>query len=300
MAIQTITDVVSAALKYEGSAALGTDTSAPAWSLKRTTVSSGVTTVDYPIGVGKIPTDSSSFSWDGRAAYKYGLVPDTAAPVLSSAARVSDTVVDVTLSDVMLASSVTKSNDGGFIVKDAAVPATAYAVSAIAPGATQDIVRLTVASFAASAGNGLKVTYSNSGNGTACDQVGNALATDAAGVTVALWDAHPTMDSAERLANTTVRVTLSEVCDTATTTKANAGGFVVYEIGSPATTYAVSAIAPNGGNHDQVDLTVADMGASAAVGVTVTYVAGGNGTVADDLGNLMATDATGVNATAWA
>ena len=42
------------------------------------------------------------------------------------------------------------------------------------------------------------------------------------------------------------------------------------------------------------------MTASAAVGVTITYTAGGNGTVADDLGNLMATDATGVDATAWA
>ena len=36
------------------------------------------------------------------------------------------------------------------------------------------------------------------------------------------------------------------------------------------------------------------MTASALVGVTVTYVAGGNGTVSDLVGNLLATDAVGV------
>jgi len=120
------------------------------------------------------------------------------------------------------------------------------------------------------------------------------------GATIGAVDSAPTLVSAERLANTTVRVTLSEVCDTATITKANAGGFTVHEIGAPETAYAVSAIAPNGGNYDEIDLTVANMSASAAVGVTIKYAAGGNGTVADDNGNLMATDATGVNAAAWA
>jgi len=109
----------------------------------------------------------------------------------------------------------------------------------------------------------------------------------------------PTLESAERLANTTVRVTLSEDADTATTTKANAGWFVVYETGTPWTTYAVSAIAPNGSNHNQIDLTVADMSASSAAWVTITYVAWWNGTVADVAGNLLATDATWVNAAAW-
>lgn len=120
------------------------------------------------------------------------------------------------------------------------------------------------------------------------------------GATVAPVDAAPTLASASRIANTTIRVTASEVLDTATTTKANDGGFVVYETGSPATTYAVSAIAPNGGNHDEIDLTVADIVASADVGVTVTYVKGGNGTVADTNANLMETDATGVAVAAWA
>jgi hypothetical protein len=74
----------------------------------------------------------------------------------------------------------------------------------------------------------------------------------------------------------------------------------VYETGTPWTTYAVSAISPNGWNYGQIDLTVADMIASAAVWVTITYVAWVNGTVADTLLNPMLTDATGVNAAAWA
>jgi hypothetical protein len=42
------------------------------------------------------------------------------------------------------------------------------------------------------------------------------------------------------------------------------------------------------------------MTASAAAGVTIKYATGGNGTVADPTGNLMATNATGVLITAWA
>jgi hypothetical protein len=49
-----------------------------------------------------------------------------------------------------------------------------------------------------------------------------------------------------------------------------------------------------------IELTVADVSASAAVGLTVTYTQGGNGTVADPAGNLMATDGTGENIASWA
>jgi len=224
---------------------------------------------------------------------------DLVSPTMASAVVDSNTQITVTMSEDMAAASVTKANAGGFVVADSVTPATTYAVSAIAPGSNADEVVLTVASVAASALNGMDVTYASGGNGTATDVAGNALATDATGVAIAAWDAIPTMLSSERIANTTLRVTLSEDADTATTTKANDGGFVVYETGTPATTYAVSAIAPNGGNHNQVDLTVASVLASAAVGVTITYVKGGNGTVADDTGNLLETDATGVLVAAW-
>jgi large repetitive protein len=98
---------------------------------------------------------------------------------------------------------------------------------------------------------------------------------------------------------THLTVTLSELLKDTTITKENDGGFVVYETGTPATLYTVESIAP-GVTDDLVTLTVADMTASAAVGVTVTYATGGNGTVQDIAGNLMVTDATGKNAATWA
>jgi hypothetical protein len=225
---------------------------------------------------------------------------DKTVPTMLSAVRGSDTEITVTLSELALTASITKANAGGFTVVDAVTPATTYAVSAIAPGLDNTKVVLTVASVAGSDLTGIKVKYTAGGNGTVSDPSGNLLATNAAGITIPAWDSAPTLVSAERIANTTIRVKASEVLDTATTTKANAGGFVVTETGNPGVTYAVSAIAPNGGNHDEIDLTVADIVASAAIGVTVTYVKGGNGTVADDNGNTLETNATGVLVASWA
>jgi len=108
----------------------------------------------------------------------------------------------------------------------------------------------------------------------------------------------PTMSSAVRDSNTQITVSLSELAIAASITKANAGGFTVEETGTPATTYAVSGIAP-GATDDLVVLTVADMTASAAAGVTVKYTAGGNGTVEDLAGNDLATDETGEVVAPW-
>lgn len=109
----------------------------------------------------------------------------------------------------------------------------------------------------------------------------------------------PTLDSAVRDSDTQVTVTLSELALEASITKANAGGFVAYKTGTPATTYAVSGIAP-GATDDEVVLTLADISGSIAEGITITYVAGGNGTVADLAGNILATDAVGVLIPTWA
>jgi len=72
------------------------------------------------------------------------------------------------------------------------------------------------------------------------------------------------MQSGERLSNTVLRVTLTENANDATITHANDGGFVVFQTGTPATIYAVSAIAKSGSNSNKVELTVADITASAA------------------------------------
>jgi hypothetical protein len=225
---------------------------------------------------------------------------DEVVPTLSSAVRNNDTQLEVTLSELAIASTITKANAGGFTVTETGGVAT-YAVSAIAPGATNDKIVLTVASMTVSGNEGVTVTYTAGGNGTVADLASNALATNAVGVVVAAWETEaPTMISAERMANTTLKVTLSENANDATITKANAGGFTVTELGAPLTTYAVSAIAKSGSNSNMIELTVADVSASAAVGLTVTYTQGGNGTVADPAGNLMATDGTGENIASWA
>ncbi|MBB6673782.1 SwmB domain-containing protein [Cohnella nanjingensis] len=108
----------------------------------------------------------------------------------------------------------------------------------------------------------------------------------------------PTLSLAIRNSVTQITVILSEDAATATVTKSNAGGFVVSQTGSPGVTYAVTGIAP-GGTPDQVVLTVSNMSASSATGVTVTYTAGGNGTITDAAGNPLATNTTGVIVGPW-
>lgn len=303
MAKQTNTDVVSNALTYEWEAELWMATDSPNWTLKEITVSWTVTSTKYPCNLQDWkPTDAPLFKWDNRTDYNYSFVKvdETTHPTLVSATRDDATTITVTLSELALATSITKANAWWFTVYETWTPTTEYAVSAIAPWATNDLVELTVADTSASDLAWLTVTYTKGWNWTIEDLSWNLLLTNATWVVIPAWDEAPTMVSAERIANTTIRVTISEDCLDATITKANDWGFVVYETWTPATTYAVSAIAKNGSNADMIDLTVADIVASAAVWVTVTYVAWWNGTVADLNSNTMATDATWVLVTAWA
>ncbi|MGA3094069.1 MAG: SBBP repeat-containing protein, partial [Dehalococcoidales bacterium] len=183
--------------------------------------------------------------------------------------------------------------------KETGTPAITYAVTGIAPGADNAHVVLTVANMLVSGKEGVTVYYTAAGNGTVTDVAGNAMATDAVGKGIAAWDTTaPTMSSAVRNSDTQITVTLSELADAATITKANDGGFAVKETGTPAITYAVTGIAP-GADNAHVVLTVANMRVSGAEGVTVYYTAAGNGTVADVAGNAMATDAVGKGIIAW-
>lgn len=225
---------------------------------------------------------------------------DKTAPTLSSATKTNVTTLDVVVSELCGTDSITKANAGGFTVFQTGTPATTYAVSSIAPGVDNTHVVLTVADVTASSLAGITVAYAAGGNGTVADLAGNTMATNATGVTIAAWDAVPTMVSASRQSNTVLFVTLSENANDATLTQANDGGFTVFQTGTPATAYVVSATAKQGSNSNIVELTVADMTASAAAGVTVTYSSAGNGIIADTTGNDMATDAVGVVAAPWA
>ena len=112
---------------------------------------------------------------------------DNTAPTMSSGARTNNTTLVVTLSELGATASITKANDGWFTVEDAVTGAITYAVSAINPGATDNLVVLTVANVGVSQAIGLKVKYLAAGNGTVTDVAGNALATNATGVTIAAW-----------------------------------------------------------------------------------------------------------------
>ncbi len=111
---------------------------------------------------------------------------DDIAPTMSSAARVDNTHITVTMSESV--TNLTTSSDGGFIVAKNGDPETTYAVSDIAAGSSANLVVLTVADISGSIATGVKVTYNASvDNGTINDTAGNALATNATGVIVAAW-----------------------------------------------------------------------------------------------------------------
>lgn len=150
----------------------------------------------------------------------------------------------------------------------------------MATGDTEGVVPFTIDFFDEGGNAGVQVTAVTSGASVTFDKT------------------TPTLVSASRTDNTHVEVTLSELGLTASITKANAGGFTVSDTVTPATTYAVSAIAP-GSDNTKVVLTVATIAGSQVTGVTVKYAAGGNGTVSDQTGNLLATNATGVAVAPW-
>ncbi|MCX6716637.1 MAG: Ig-like domain-containing protein [Candidatus Taylorbacteria bacterium] len=150
-------------------------------------------------------------------------------------------------------------------------------------------------------------TYSTTWNSTGITIYGShtiyAVARDTSGnhstssISVNVDNVAPTMSSSVHDSDTQITVTLSKLANATTITKANNGGFTVTKTGV-GTTYAVSSIAP-GTDNTKVILTVANMSTAGGTGVTVTYTAGGNGTITDTLGNLLATNGTGIAIPPW-
>lgn len=177
---------------YKGTAVLSAATSDESWIIERTTLVSEIdgiktTIVCNPLDENGDPITTASLKWDDRKTLRYNTADDVTPPTLSSAVRVSNTILTVTASEFLQAETVTKSNAGGFLVKETGAPGTAYAVSKIEPGTTADKIKLTVADMTASKTAGVTVTYVSGGNGTITDQSANAMATDATGVVVAAW-----------------------------------------------------------------------------------------------------------------
>lgn len=283
---QTIIDSTDANNVYYGSADLGRATTDNKWSIYRKNTNGSVVTNAYPIGLAGSPSEKENFIWDERAQYNYSLVDDVTAPTLSTVtiasnnttttlAKVGDEVTLTIVASEVIETPVVTIGAGLATVTLGADEKNYTATRAMTSDDVNGTVTFSIAFEDIASRPGTTVTALTGGSAVTFDK------------TV------PTLASVTDTNVTTLNVVLSELAITGTITKANAGGFVVYETGTPATTYAVASIAP-GVDNTHVVLTVADMTASAVPGVTVTYVAGGNGTVTDLAGNALATNATGV------
>lgn len=145
------------------------DLNVPAGNVATATCSLSVGTDASGNVVTAAPTNAT-FNIDNDVPFMFGVVKDTV------------TQLTVEFDSAVTASTVTKANDGGFVVKDTATGLTTFAVSAVAPGVSSLYAVLTVADMTAAAAGGVTVTYVAAGNGTVADDAGNAMATDATGV----------------------------------------------------------------------------------------------------------------------
>ncbi len=253
---------------------------------------------------GQAVSDVAGNAVTGDGSATYDITPtDGIAPVVASATlNYNDTVrtLVVTFSETIDASETVQAK---FHLNN--VTGTDNVTLSAAP-ADVDATTLTFILTEAQRVEALAISGVTGGDGGAVVlDVDAAGVTDMAGNTNAEDDANtvtetpdttaPTLSSAARDTDTQITVTLSE---SVTALGANDGGFMVAENGAPLTTYTISAIAA-GGSAEFVILTVADMAASGAEGVTVTYTAGGDGTITDLAGNTLSTDATGKAVAAW-
>lgn len=282
----------SGTITYYAEAPLGTPTTTAGWRVWKADTATG-SDIEFAIGSTGLPSDAFEFTATDALLplHNYGFIQDVTAPTLSTVtiasnnstttlAKVGDVVtLTIVSSEEIRTPTVTIAGRAATIV--AGVDAKHWtATQTMAGGDTTGVVAFSIA-------------FSDIGG-----VAGTTVTTKTGGSDVTFDKTVPTLVSVSKTNVTTLNVLLSELAITGTITKANAGGFTVFQTGTPATTYAVSAIAP-GADNTHVVLTVADITASAAAGVTVTYTAGGNGTVTDLAGNALATDATGVLVAAW-
>lgn len=134
-----------------GTAVLGTPDDSPNWRIFKKDNTGDDSETYYPIDETGLPSSKEKFKWSDRLLLNFQGTADTVAPTLSSASRTNNTTIEVTLSELADVDSITKANDGGFTVEETGTPATTYAVTAIAPGATNNKIILTVATMLASA-----------------------------------------------------------------------------------------------------------------------------------------------------
>jgi len=288
---QTIVDSTDANNVYYWYAELWRATSSSFWKIRLKNTAGSIVTEKYPL-INKFPSDDFVCNWDNRVSYIYWLVPDLTKPLLTTVTIASDNV-DPTIAVVWDTITITivsnediQESTATILWEEATIVAWVddkhwTATYTVVWTETEWIVTFTI--------DFIDIVWN------VWTQV--TTTTNASSVT---FDKAPYMLSASRQSNTVLFVTLSEDADDATLTQANDWWFTVFETWTPATAYVVSATAKQWSNSNIIELTVADMTASATVWVTVTYATWWNALIADLESNLMDTDSTWVNATAWA
>ena len=226
---------------------------------------------------------------NGAAPETDNFTADITAVTISSAAYVSDTSIDVTLSELANQASITAADDGGFIVTETGNGLT-YTVSEIAPQGDNEHVRLTVANMIVSGKEGVTVTYSSAGNGNVTDVAGNEMVTDGTGKNVAAWDeTAPTLPAANIDVDTdaqpnTVIVEFDEALnqalaeDTANWTVTNIGAGITYDIDTAAlssATVTLTLVAVNpASNTTFITNAINNAGVVVTPGAAITDLAG--------------------------
>lgn len=290
--MQKLVDDVGGGVKYIWYARPGRATTEPFWIIqKETTTVADVETL-YAIWAKGCPSNDENFKWSDRLTLTYSAALEISAGTLTTVTMASNnsTTTLAKVGDIATLTIVWTKYMREPTVTIAGRTATCTigwdsktwtCAITLAGGDSEWLLPFTIQGYEL----GWRPLY--------------PVSTLTSGVGVTFDKTAPTLVSAERDSDIQITVSLSEVAKTASITKANAGWFTVVDTETPATTYAVVAIAP-GATNDLVVLTVATVAASDATWVTVTYTAGGNGTVADLSGNVLATDATWVSIDAWA
>ncbi len=225
------------------------------------------------------------------------MLTDITPPFIAGAERSNDTEIILEFSEGVI--GLSDADPADFIVVETGSDGSVtYEVTAIGPGADDRHAVLTVESMAASGKEGVTLIYTPGSGATIRDPAGFALeATDSDGIEIDPWDTEePGIASVTRVDDVTLTVTFTEAVEAFD--RADDAGFSVTETGDPSIGYAVKA-ARTSADGLSATLTVDGLGPSAKEGITVTYTAGGNGTIADIAGNPLASTATGLTIDPW-
>lgn len=270
---------------------------------------SGVETIEIRPAHGASVYDYAGNAMPASQTTGVQTLNDFTAPTIVSASRTNNTELIVTLSENC--TNIIKGNDGGFTVCETGAPGTTYTVSSITQGVDAGHVVLSVTDMGLSGKEGVTVSYTAAGNGNIQDSRGNAMVTNASGVTVTAWDvAAPTIASSTlALNNAYIDLHFSEGVYGSTngTTSLTAAKFALIftKGGGNATNAVISSVKKDDGLTDGTATALIGGETTIRVFLTITGIPNGmetieikpvNGTsIYDEAGNAaLNTQTTGV------